>query len=147
VKRTLNIAIVAALILGVASVAAAVAGSTRSPRPGEIPVMVTDRSAVATPTVASSTSATGTAGGRAIAGKKTAAASAAKKASASRGRTTSSSASRPSGGGSGKPTGNASSPEGSDDDKNVEVVKPPVHEEDESSEGSYNPGETESDSD
>jgi hypothetical protein len=45
VKRTFNLAIIITAVLSLATVALAVAGTSRAPRPTDVPVMVTDRAA------------------------------------------------------------------------------------------------------
>lgn len=152
VRHTVNIAIVAALTLGAATVALAVASTARSPRTADIPVMITDRATTSIPSAAAP-SAGGSAGSRTM----TAAVApphVAKKPGTSEGQAANPRSSNGSSGStSGRSTGGSSGGSGSgannartDRNDEVEVVKPPVQEEDESSDG-YNPEQGRPDSD
>lgn len=146
-KRTFNLAVIITAVLAMGTVAFAVAGTSRSPQPTDVPVMVTDRAAdVATVVPASGATGSGiAASGTAASGRKTntsgasaggskpsaSTASASKSGGSSRKKTNSAKRTgrnSKSGGGSGS---GGSSTGSSDDGEDFEVVKPPVRDDDE----------------
>lgn len=149
-NRTVNIAIIAALTLGAAAVAAAMSSTSRAPRAADVPIVVTDR--VVTSTPAAGRAPTGSsAGARTMTGTVPPPVARAKPSDSDKRPATrepdgqrGSSNGQSSGSVDDRASDDRESDDGRDDD--VEVVKPPVHEEDEPSD-SYNPEEEQSDSD
>jgi hypothetical protein len=141
VKRTFNLAVVITVVLSAATVAFAVAGTSKAPRATDVPVMVTDRAAsvAATPAIAAAASAAPTAHANKAARPKSPKPSnktngtsvhtwnrpAVSQNSAVSGKKKSS-PTKPSGASSSKPS--VTDTHGKDDD--FEVVKPIVHDSD-----------------